>query len=88
MSEIDTTQNDVAIEPNLSLSLDTAVSHEEESNRVPQQNITSSTGIERGNNSENVTAVVTKAKRAATFLWTLLHAQVRALFSYFPTPPF
>jgi hypothetical protein len=26
---------------------------------------------------ENVTAVVTKAKRAATFLWTLLHAQVR-----------
>jgi hypothetical protein len=30
---------------------------------------------------ENVTAVVTKAKRAATFLWTLLHAQVRDLFN-------
>jgi len=30
---------------------------------------------------ENVTAVVTKAKRAATFLWTLLHAQVRMSIS-------
>ncbi len=32
------------------------------------------------NNNENtgdVDAVVTKAKRAATFLWTLLHSQVR-----------
>lgn len=28
-------------------------------------------------NAEDVDAVVTKAKRAATFLWTLLHSQVR-----------
>ncbi len=32
---------------------------------------------------EHVNAVVTKAKRAATFLWALLHAQVRDLFFFF-----
>lgn len=83
MSEIDTIQNDnvvVALEPNLS-SLDTS-SHDDEvetSEVSHQENVHTSTttGIEtRDNNGENVTAVVTKAKRAATFLWTLLHAQV------------
>jgi hypothetical protein len=33
-------------------------------------------------NGENVNAVVTKAKRAAIFLWDLLHAQVRLRFRY------
>jgi len=36
-----------------------------------------STPVKEHGNEENVTAVVKKAKRAATFLWTLLHAQVR-----------
>ena len=34
-------------------------------------------------NDEHVNAVVTKAKRAATFLWALLHAQVRDLYCLF-----
>jgi len=31
----------------------------------------------RSENTEDVAAIVKKSKRAATFLWTLLHAQVR-----------
>jgi hypothetical protein len=81
MSDIDTAQNDVGVEPNLSL--DSVSQHEVDSSGVPQQNIISSTGIEIGNNGEHVTAVVTKAKRAAAFLWTLLHAQVCRLSSWF-----
>lgn len=39
------------------------------------QNPSSDASNER-ENSEDVAAIVTKAKRAATFLWTLLHAQI------------
>lgn len=41
--------------------------------KIPQNLNESNAKIE----GENVDAVVTKAKRAATFLWILLHAQVR-----------
>ena len=74
MSEIDTAQNDSSIEPTSSLAA--VVSNNLTStSRVSQEN--ASTWNDSDRNEENVTAVVTKAKRAATFLWTLLHAQVR-----------
>lgn len=67
-------QNDKKpVEPNLSTPCRTNATSV--SARVPKNE----TQID-GNGGENVNAVVTKAKTAAIFLWTLLHAQVRAIF--------
>lgn len=72
MSQVDTTQNDDSIDQNLSLG---DVSNGPTTSEPVQQHILS-TGDETERDGENVTAVVAKAKRAATFLWILLHAQV------------
>lgn len=74
MSETDTKidlKNDVCLELNPQSAVAVTAASGAQTNASVNEEQTNST------DPENVTAVVTKAKRAATFLWTLLHAQVR-----------